>query len=87
MATPARLRRFGGFIDRQGRRKSRRVRVRPAQPYAMTRAYERVWISGALHLRPEEKAVFVVDGQMGVRSAYASDGAAVVAAQSAASPQ
>lgn len=59
------------------------VRVRPARPYPMSRAYEPVWISGALRVRPQEKSVFVVDGELAVRSAYAIDGATVIAAQPA----
>ena len=51
--------------------------MRPARPYPMSRAYEPVWISGALRLRPQEKSVFVVDGELAVRSAYAIDGATV----------
>lgn len=61
------------------------VRVRPAQPYAMSRAYEPVWISGALRLRPQERPVFVVDGELAVRSVYAIDDAVVVSVRPRAS--
>jgi hypothetical protein len=57
------------------------VRVRPAQPYALSRTYEPVWVSGVLRLRPQEKSVFVVDGEMAVRSVYAIDDAAVFSAR------
>jgi hypothetical protein len=56
------------------------VRVRPAQPYPMSRACEPVGISGSLRLRPPEKSVFVVDGELEVRSTYAMDGVNVAPA-------
>jgi hypothetical protein len=59
------------------------VRVRSTQPYRMAPAYEPVWISGALRLRPQDKSVFVVDGPLAVRSTYAIDGATVISAQPA----
>jgi hypothetical protein len=62
------------------------VRVRPAQPYSMSRAYEPVWISGALRLRAQAKSVFVADGDLNVRSAYAIDDAVVDAAPAAERP-
>lgn len=55
------------------------VRVRPSAPYAATRFYEPVAISGTLRKRLQDKTVFVIDGALTVRSAYAMDDAVVTA--------
>jgi hypothetical protein len=53
------------------------VRVRPAKPFEVQGSFDPVWVSGALRIRRQERALFLVDGMVTVASGYAIDGAAV----------
>jgi hypothetical protein len=54
------------------------VRVRPAQPSALTDAYQAAFVEGTLRLRAARTTLHVVDGELTIGSAYAIDEATIV---------
>jgi hypothetical protein len=57
------------------------VRFRPVQPYTPAVASEPKWVTGTLRERPQIKSVFVVTGEVALRSLCALDDATALVAR------